>query len=301
MEFDRKYVIERLRELAELSALSGENQFKTKAYTRAATQLEQFPGVALEESMKIDGIGASIFEKIRDFATTGTCDKTEMLKRKFAHLLGLLKIPKVGPVTALKLYNEYKVTTAEEIQKLIDKGEKIGKVVREGVAVYLGKSSDGRIPRTEAEKIAKPILAKLKTNLFVGRVEICGSYRRLKETVGDLDILVESKEPLNVLDTCKACLEKVEMAGTTKISGLVGNLQVDFRVIKPQEFPFGLLYFTGSKDFNEHQRGIVKKQNKKLNEYELKDLGTGESISCETERDVCKALGMDYVEPWNRG
>jgi len=301
MEFDRKYVIERLRELAELSVLSGENQFKTRAYTKAATQLEQIPGVPLEEAMKIDGIGASIFEKIRNFATTGTCDKTEMLKKKFAHLLNLLKIPKIGPVTALKLYDEYKVTTAEEIQKLIDKGEKIGKVVKEGVATYFGKSSDGRIPRTEAEKVAKTVLNRLKTNLFVGRVEVCGSYRRLKETVGDLDILVESKEPLNVLDTCKACLDKVEVAGETKISGLIGNLQVDFRVIKPKEYAFGLLYFTGSKEFNEHQRGIAKKQKKKLNEYELKDLETGESIPCGTERDVCKALGMDYVEPWNRG
>jgi len=126
-------VVGKLRELADLSALAGENKFKVGAYQRAAQTLEQLPNADLTNPTSIHGIGESIGKVIKEVLETGTCEKIEELKKSQGHLLGLLKIRGVGPTTAKRLYDIHKVTSAEEMKKLMDEGEKFTKAIREGI------------------------------------------------------------------------------------------------------------------------------------------------------------------------
>jgi len=290
-------VADALYELASLSGLAGESPYKTRSYATAASTIKQCPGVDLHNPKSIDGVGDSIAKKIKQIVETGTCPKLEELRDRFFHLLELMKIPGIGPKTALKLYEVHGVTNAKQVDGLIKTGYGMPKSIREGVQAVLS-GHDKRITFNEADKIAAPMVRKIEKCKHVGRVVVCGSYRRYKETIGDIDIVVETTKPGKVIAHCSMLLDTVLVDGMKKVSGIKNGVQVDFRFIAPESFGACVLYFTGSKDHNIKMRQMAKDQGFKLNEYGLYK-GT-DAIAGRTEKDVFDALGMGYVEPEDR-
>jgi len=301
----RKDVAGKLRLLSNLSSLAGENKFKARAYQRAASTVEELPSINLEtiSSGEVDGIGEKIACKIREIAETGTCPKLEELRRDYSQYLELLSIPGIGPAKAKQLYDERKVQTVAEVQALIESGVSFPKQVKEGVAAMVGKG-DGRTPLAKAEKIVEPFLAKLRRIAAVMDVKACGSYRRKKETIGDLDIAiaVTDENAETVMAVCEKLMDRVETSGSTKSSGRVKGIKADFRLVEPESFGACTLYFTGSKQFNISMRSKAKRMGMKLNEYGLFKMMGGEEVKVagETEELIFKLLHMDYVEPTNR-
>jgi len=309
---DKREIIAALEEIGELLEIQGENPFKVRAYQNAARILEGLPQdpadlVASGEIQNIKGIGSGLSEKITEMVKQGKSSYLQELRRSIPPgVLELLKVPGLGPKKAKVLYEELDLHNLGELEyackenRLLDLkgfGAKTQENILKGIEML--KKTSGRFLFDVAWRQATELLAFVEKDPKVIRAAIAGSLRRCKETIGDIDILASLKgdaSPLMKKFVANPQVEDVLAQGETKSSvRLKSGIQVDFRVVEDKEFPFALLYFTGSKEHNTALRGIAKDMGLKLNEY---GLFRGEKpLPCKDEAEIYKALGLHYIPP----
>lgn len=300
-----------LDEIGTLLALSGENSFRCNAYHRAARALEQYSGnlaeaIAAGTLTDIPGIGTALAEKITTLVTTGHLPYHEELKAQFPPgLFDLLRLPGLGPKKVKVLYEQLHVDSlaslkaaceAGQVAALPGFGEKSQKKILEGLA-FLDQVGQ-RFLLSEATVVGEALLAAVRTWPGVLRAELCGSLRRRKETVADLDILVSTADPAPIMAAFTSWPDATQVLahGPTKSSiRLRSGMQADLRVVSDEQFPFALHYFTGSKEHNIAMRARAQRLGYKLNEYALE--GMTWKKPCRDEADLFRALGLDYIPP----
>ncbi len=299
-------------DLANLLDIKGENPFKVRAYKNAARVIEGL-GESIEKMVhenkdltKLPGIGKEIAKKIQELVTTGKLSKLEEVKKEIPPtLLELLSIEGLGPKKVHELYTKLKITNLEELQKAA-KEHKIAKLKGFGTkteekilkGMHLLKQEGIRFLYATAKPIAQNLLAYLKKAPTIEKVVVAGSFRRAKESVGDLDILATAKEPALVIDYFTQHQDIIEIvsAGDTKATVILKNmLQVDLRVVQDSSFGAALQYFTGSKTHTIALRNMALDMGIKMNEYGVfkKDM----LLASKEEIEVYKSIGLSYIEP----
>src|SRR5256712_4007835 len=277
-----------LEEIATLLELKDENPFKIRAYANAARSLETFGGnlsdLQDEEALeKIPGIGKAIAAKIKELAATGSLKYVEELRAEFpAAILELFSIPGLGAKKIKALYEQLKISSIAELQKACESG-------RVAQLPGFGETTQERLCQTIAERAkhsgsfqlgqiaaeAETLKHDLAVHADALQVEIAGSYRRRREIVRDLDLVVATKKPESISKFFLAhpLVESVIAQGPTKTSvRLRSGIQSDLRVVSTDEYPFALNYFTGSKEHNIEMRNRALKRGWTLNEYRLAPL-----------------------------
>ncbi len=300
-------------QMADLLELQGENPFRIRAYRRAAQNLERFSGnlerLAAEHKLReLSGIGDDLASKIETYLSTGAIPQIEQLKRKIPRgVLDLLEIPGVGPKTAKRLTEQLHIEgvadleqaiTAKRLHHLPGFQEKKIQNILKGIEIL--KKGRQRMHLGLALPLAHDILDRLRRISGVTRASTAGSVRRMKETIGDLDLLVASTRSAKVMEafTHGPYGSRVLAAGATKSSILTPDgIQVDLRVVEPKSFGAALQYFTGSKEHNVKLRERAIRQGLKVNEYGVFRSTTNRRIAGREEEAVYKAVGLRWMPP----
>ena len=301
-----------LYEVADILELQGV-QFKPTAYRKAARNIESLTK-ELEEIRKegglreIPGVGEAIAKKIEEMLSTGHIRYLDELKEEFpAGLLQIIDVPDIGPKTAMHLYRELKITNLadlkhaaeqHQIRELKGFGERSEERILHGIALLERRS--GRMLLGYAYPVAEGMVEYIRRKANLEKVSLGGSLRRMKETIGDIDILVGSNDPQWVMDifTTHPQVEEVVERGQTKASvRLREGVQVDLRVVEEVQYGAALQYFTGSKDHNVALRQMAIDRGLKLNEYGLFRKDSNEVVAREREEDIYQALGLEIMPP----
>ena len=301
-----------LEEIADLLEIDGANQFRVRAYRTAARTLRDLPVPVADlvrtgrDLTEYRGIGADLAGKIATIVATGSLPLHRQLTRRIpAGLLGLLRIPGIGPKRVRMLHDQLGIRTPAGLRRALDAGRLTGvkgfgprmvSVIHAG----LGRAAkaERRMLLPEAEANAVPLERYLAGAPGVSQATVAGSYRRRKETVGDLDVLVTARHPADALARFAAYPEiaKVLARGPTRATvRLAGGVQVDLRAVSPQSYGAALVYFTGSKAHNLELRAIAQSRGLKLNEYGL--FRGSRRVAGATEAQVYRALGLDWIPP----
>jgi len=300
-----------LEEIADLLEIQGENLFRIRAYRNAARTIETLgvPVASLVEADRLDelpGIGSDLAGKICTILETGTLPLLHQLTSKIPEsLVQMLRIPGLGPKRAKQIYDTLGVKTLDALEEAAKsgrlralrgiKGATEQKILR-GLADLRGHGARWRL--AEADAYLQPLLAHLRANPAVSRLEVAGSYRRRKETVGDIDILVVSSRPHAVVSrfTGYPRVKEIRAEGPTRSSVVLDcGLQVDLRVVPAVSFGSALHYFTGSKPHNIAIRAIGLKHGLKINEYGV--FRKTRRIAGRTEEEVFDAVGLAWIPP----
>ncbi len=315
---DNDQVAEVLAEIGVLLELKGENPFKTRAYANAARTLEGLAEplatlVAEDRLGDIKGIGEALQEKISLLVTTGRLPYYEELKASIpAGLTELLDVPGLGPKKVKALHDRLGVDSVEKLEaacqagqvaNLDGFGEKSQTKILEGIAHRRQYASHHLL--SEALAAAEPILDHLRAHPDVVRCSTAGSLRRWRETIGDIDFVVSSPRPAEVIGffTRQPGVLRVSAQGETKASVILeGGIQADLRVVSDREFPFALAYFTGSKEHNIVMRQRAIARGLRLNEYGLfraqeETRDPALLVPCATEEELFAQLGLAFVPP----
>jgi len=309
---DKKAIIKILGEIGVLLELSGENPFKCRAYPAAARALEGRPEsiedlIASDELGKTKGIGKGLQEKIITLATTGGLEYYTELRSRFPDsLFEILNIPNLGPKKAKVLYQELKIDSLDALEKACKEGrlqdlDGFGKKTEEKIlkGIEHVRSYSARVLLPVAEQAALPLHEMIANHTDTIRVAVCGSLRRRRETVKDIDLLASSDKPESVLESfvTHPSVSRVTGHGGTKASVVLeGGLAADLRVVSDQEYPFAQHYFTGSKDHNTLIRGRAKKYGLRMNEYGY--FKEDESrVACADEEVIYNTLDLAYIPP----
>jgi len=301
-----------LYEVADILELQGV-QFKPTAYRKAARNIESLTK-ELDEIRKegglreIPGVGEAIAKKIEEMLSTGHIRYLDELKEEFpAGLLQIIDVPDIGPKTAMHLYRELKITNLadlkhaaeqHQIRELKGFGERSEERVLQGIALLERRS--GRMLLGYAYPVAEGMVEYIRRKASLEKVSLGGSLRRMKETIGDIDILAGSNDPQWVMDifTAHPQVEEVVERGQTKASvRLRVGVQVDLRVVEEVQYGAALQYFTGSKDHNVALRQMAIDRGLKLNEYGLFRKDSNEVVAREREEDIYQALGLEIMPP----
>ncbi|MCL5291249.1 MAG: DNA polymerase/3'-5' exonuclease PolX [Actinobacteria bacterium] len=310
---DNEEVARVLDEIGDLLEILGESSFRVGAYHKAAMNIRSMPRSIRDvyesgELQKIPGVGAHLAERIGILITTGKLPYLEDLKKKVPpSLTELMSIPGLGGKKAKKLYDELNVTSIAELKRAIEKHELrdlpgMGAKTEENIirGIRQLEQLSARTLLFQALPISEEIVNQLRARPFVKRVDAAGSLRRLKETVGDIDLLCSSAEPRKVMDYFTSLPQVAyTIARGDKKSTIVvtSGYQIDLRVVAPEEFGAALQYFTGSKSHNIHVREIAKKHGLKINEYGVFKVDTNERVAGATEDEVYGYLGLDTPPP----
>ena len=302
-----------LREIGTILELQGENPFKCRAYHAAARTLETAP-TDLGELVRsgrlgeLPGIGESLREKIVTLVTTGKLPYLEKLRASIPPgLLALLDLPGLGPKKLKVLREKLKIESQASLEKacrdgrlasLEGFGEKTAANLLEAIS---RRAAYGKLHRLgDALPIAQDLLARLKKCQAVQKAEIGGSLRRGKEVVKDLDLIVSSPRPQEVMKafTTAPQVEKVVSHGETKSSVLLsGGLPCDLRVVPPESWATALAHFTGCKEHNIALRQRAIDRGLHLSEWGLFKQGSKKTLPLKEEKDLHRALGLDYMPP----
>jgi len=288
--------------------------FKPYAYQKAALTLEGlekdveeiYKEGGREALLKIPGIGESMAEKIEEYLKTGKIKYYEELKKKTpVNIEELMAVEGMGPKKAKVLYQKLGIRNLKDLEKaakshkiasLFGFGEKTEKNILEGINFL--KRSKGRFLLGEILPTVKEVYQKLKSLKEVEKIDPAGSVRRMKETIGDVDFLVISKNPGKVMDFFVSLpgIVKIWGKGSTKSSvRMKEGFDMDIRVVPARSYGSALQYFTGSKEHNIATRKIAMDRNLKLSEYGL--FRGPKMIAGKTEEEVYKALGMQWIPP----
>lgn len=310
-DFTNKEIAKMLNELADLMEISGENRFKVRAYANASRKIMaisvDLKKLASEKRLtEIDGIGQGIAKTIYDTFTNGYCPPLEEIRGELpSGVLELIQLPGLGPKRAHQLFYELGIQSLEDLKKAINQGQikklkgfgpKIEEKIKKSMENY--EEFQEVFLLYHAQKYADELIKYMKENSEVIKIERAGSIRRQKELIGDIDLLVSSRENKVVMEHFinYPLVKEVLLKGDSKTSIIVdGNIQVDLRVVTDDEFPTSLQYFTGSKEHNVRLREIAKKSGYKLNEYGL--YRGDKRIIVKSEDDIYNALGLDYIPP----
>jgi len=310
-----KEVADILDRMGTLLEIKDENIFKIRAYHKAADNIsalsEDIETVRAENRLaEIPGVGKALVEKISEYLDKGKMSAYEKLVKEVPEtILDVVNIPSVGPKKAKLFYDELKVKSVGDLKKAAEQGRLLGLPgiqqkavdnILQGIKVVA--AGQERMNLGKATAVAEEIIGQLTKQKEVKRVSAAGSLRRCKETVRDIDILVESSEPAKTMEAFVSLpqVKKVNAHGETKSSILTGdNVQVDVRIVEPKSFGAALLYFTGSKNFNVKIRQIAQKKDMKVNEYGIFSVKNEREkyLAGKTEEECLEALGLAYIPP----
>lgn len=302
-----------LREIGTILELQGENPFKCRAYQTAARTLETAPAdleelVRTEKLGNLPGIGEALREKITTLVTTGKLPYLENLRASIpSGLLSLLDLPGLGPKKLKVLREKLKIESQESLEKacrdgrlasLEGFGEKTAANLLEAMA---RRAAYGKLHRLgDVLPVAHDLLASLKKCPAVQKADIGGSLRRGKEVVKDLDLIAASARPKEVMKafTSSPLVEKVVAHGETKSSVLLpGGLPCDLRVVPAEAWATALAHFTGCKEHNIAMRQRAIERGMHLSEWGLFAEGSKKPVSLKEEKDLHRALGLEYMPP----
>ena len=315
---DKEKVAAILNEIGTLLELKGENPFKTRAYVNAARTLEglnePLAQIISENRLgDIKGIGEALQEKITTLVTTGRLPYYEDLQASIPPgLVEMLNIPGLGPKKVKAMNDRLGIDTVEALEaackagkvaELDGFGEKTQTKILEGI--QFRRTYASRHHLSDALVVAEPILENLRAHADVIRCSTAGSVRRSKEVIGDIDFLVSTKNPAEIIEffTSQPGVLSVSAKGETKASViLTGGIQADLRVVSDAEFPYALAYFTGSKEHNIVMRQRAIARGLRLNEYGLFK-STEETrdpkllVRCQSEEEIFAKLDLPYIPP----
>ncbi|MBL1086297.1 DNA polymerase/3'-5' exonuclease PolX [Streptomyces actinomycinicus] len=301
-----------LREYADLVAITGGDAFKARAYEKAARAIGGYPAdvsaLDAEGLREIPNVGRSIAEKVAEYLRTGRMAVVEERRAMIpAGVRELISIPALGPKKALRLYEDLHISSVDELAAAIEAdaladlkgfGEKTQENIRHGIELL--RRAGARVPLPSALDTAEEIVAELSGVTGCRRCAYAGSLRRMRETVGDLDVLVAAERSARFMEAlCELPVTaEVVARGTKKTSVRTGKgLQVDLRVVPPESWGAAMQYFTGSKAHNIRTRTIAVHLGLKLSEYGLFDAESGESVASRTEDEVYARLGLPWIPP----
>jgi DNA polymerase (family 10) len=296
--------------------IGGEDRFRALAYQKAArsigslqTDISSF--VENDTLEDIPGIGEHTAGKVREYLKTGKIRKYEELKKEVPHeLMDMMQITGFGPQSLKAIHEKLGVSSKGELIKALHDGSISGmkgfgkrKVENMLRGLDLHKATEERMLLWEAIELGDILLKELKQIKEVQHVELAGSLRRRKETIGDIDILVScaTSARRKIVDkfTGSAQTKDILAKGDTKASIILkqNNRQVDLRLINEDEWGAALLYFTGSKEHNIYLRTIAKEMGLKISEYGVFRVKDDKRIAGRTEEEIYKLLGFDWVPP----
>lgn len=306
-----------LEEVADVLEIQNENTFRIRAYRNAArtVEVQTAPLSRLVEKGKpltdLPGIGKEMANHIKEMVETGTLGFRDKLLAEIPRsLIELVRLPGVGPKKARKLWDELKICSVEELEE----AARAGRIA--GVAGFGAKTQEkilagiqehrqhtSRMLLIEAERFVEPLVGYLRSIPEVERLEVAGSYRRRRETVGDIDLLAIATVPGPVMEAFLHYpqVAKVLAAGDTRSSVNLGSgLQVDLRVVPPDCYGAALVYFTGSKEHNVKLRRRAVEQGLRISEYgvfRIHEDMREELVAGREEADVYAAVGLPWIAP----
>ncbi|GAA2452597.1 DNA polymerase/3'-5' exonuclease PolX [Actinomadura vinacea] len=301
-----------IQELADLLSITGGDAFKIRAYEKAARAVAGHPddiaGMDLAGLRTIPTVGEAIAKKLLDYNTTGTIRQVEELRAQIpAGVRALTAIPTLGPKKALAVYEELGISSVPELAEAIQAGrlrglKGFGAKTEQNIlhGIELMQQSGERVLIDVATDLAEEIVAALAALPGCLRCTYAGSLRRMRETIGDIDVLAASAEPGPIMAAFTALPFTAEViaSGEKKTSiRTTKGLQVDLRVVPPESWGAALQYFTGSQAHNIRTREIAVRAGLKLSEYGLFDAESGELIVSETEEEVYERLGLPWIPP----
>lgn len=314
-------VADQLNLVFQLMQLAGENRFKAIAFDKASQTISALDDdineyISNKNLTDIKGIGKSIAQDIYLFAETGSMPVLDALQEKVpVGLIKWLDISGLGPKNILKIHEQFGITEIDELKVLIENGELaklpgLGGKSAEKIAKSIEwmEKFDERCRLDEATNIAEAIFESLKNLEGVQNIEVAGSLRRAKETIGDIDILIAANEEFisglfEVFTTHERVTEVLGKGDTKSSVRTKEGRQVDLRIVKPEHFAAALMYFTGSKEHNVVMRSRARDRGMSLNEYGLYDLFENGETNWEAphpfeqEADIYKLLGLNWVPP----
>ena len=316
MPDSKQDVLDMLRELAELTMLEeGDPQsFRVRAYESAAHAIaahgSDLGALTAKELQQIEGIGKSTADKIRELLETGKVAKLEGLRARHPPgAVALLAIQGLGPKAIRRLRAELGITSIDDLRVALREqklralkgfGEKSEEKLTRAVERWEAQGTSGRTPISVAHPMATRIVARLLTLPGVSHASVCGSLRRFRETIGDVDIVVAAEVAGPVMQALLALplVDRVLVQGEAKTSVVTQRgTQIDLRVVAPHQIGAALLYFTGSKGHNIKLRQRALGRGLTLNEYALSEIEGGRVIASETEEQIYAALGLPFIPP----
>lgn len=303
----------RLEEMSALLELSGANPFRVRAYANAAREMENLAedlGALVEEGRltEIPGIGQGLARHIAEMVRTGACAEHEALRHAVpAGLLEMLRVPGLGPARARFIWKELGITSLGELETACRRhmlspargfGEKTERNILAGIESLRRFAGKRLFP--EALAAALDIHAEVRRWPEVIRSEICGSLRRRREVIGDIDLVVATSKPERAMQRFVqlAAVQRVLQRGPTKSEVLLASgLQCDLRAVSDTWFPFALHHFTGSKEHNVAMRARAKRMGLKLSEYGFFRGSSKRSRAVRDEGQLFEALRLPFIEP----
>lgn len=304
-------------QMADLLEFQGANPFRVRAYRNGARAIRDLPDSVAsmvaddpKRLLEIDGIGKAVAEKCAVLVDTGELPQLQELLTEIPEtVLAMLRIPGLGPKKAAAIYNELGIATLGDLKTACEEGRirqlkgfaaKTEKAILDGMAI--AEAAGQRIYWAEADDIAQAMREHLSRCESIGKLELAGSYRRGRETVGDLDVLAVSADVDEAMDRFGEFpdVADVLVRGDTKMSIRLGSgFQIDLRIVPDESFGAALQYFTGSKSHNVVLRGLAKQRGLKINEYGVFRVGGDDEtyVAGAEEADVYATLDLPLIPP----
>ncbi len=315
---DNPEIARTLEEVADILEIQNANPFRIRAYRNAVRTVETVTVPLrrwVEEGRQLTdlpGIGKEMASHIQEMVESGTLGfRDELLAEVPRSLIELMRLPGLGPKKAKRVWDELKIGSVDELEAAAKEGRiatlagfgaKSQEKILAGIAEH--RQHGSRMLLNEAERAVEPMLAWLRAIPEVERLEVAGSYRRRKETVGDIDLLAIASQSIPVMEAFRgyAQVDKVLMAGETRSTVVLGSgLQVDLRVVPAECYGAALVYFTGSKEHNVKLRRRGVERGLKISEYGVSrveaDEVEGACIAGREESEVYATVGLDWVPP----
>ncbi len=301
--------------MADLLELSGENAFRIRAYRNGAKAIRDLSESVSElihagtDLTTIDGIGSTLAEKTAVLVRTRSLPQLEKLRKEVPPTLReIMQVPGVGAKKAMKMFQELQVSDLASLRAACEAGlvaslKGFGLKTQQSILqnMQIAEKAAQRLTIDQADYLVERLQAHMKKCKAVQRLDFAGSYRRGKETIGDLDILVISDDNASVMDhfATFSSIQETIARGDTKMSVRVtDSFQVDLRVVAEKSWGAALQYFTGSKEHNVRLRGIAKSKGMKINEYGVFDANDESKVLAGADEETIYALvGMPWVPP----
>lgn len=309
---DKHHLAKLMEEIALFLELKGENPFKVRAYQSAAREVEHFHGtleelLAAEAAGTVKGIGKTIRLHLAEYLAHGRVEYHDRLKEAIPPVLfELVEIPGLGPKKALQLHEKLHIQSIGELEyacrenrllSLSGFGEKTQKAILQGIEYQ--KQFQGQFRLGDVLPVAEKLAEEIEKLPQAEKAQVAGSLRRGKETVKDMDLVVASREPEPIMDWVAglSMVKDVLAKGSTKTSVLLTNgMQLDIRVVAPEEYVHALHHFTGSKEHHVQLRHLAKQQGLSINEYGIMD-SAGQVSRFGREAQIYEKVGLCYIPP----
>jgi DNA polymerase (family 10) len=315
---DNPQIARVFEEIADILEIQNANPFRIRAYRNAVRTVEAqaTPLRRMVEERRpltdLPGIGKEMAAHIQEMVETGTLGfRDELLAEVPRSLIELMRLPGLGPKKARKLWDDLKIGSVDELEAAANAGRiaavpgfgaKTQEKILAGIQEHRQHTS--RMLLADAERSVEPLLAWLRESPDLERLEVAGSYRRRRETVGDIDLLAIAAQPAAIMERFLhyGQIDKVLMAGNTRSTVVLGSgLQVDLRAVTPDCYGAALVYFTGSKEHNVKLRRRAVERGLRISEYGVfrteDDETAGECIAGREEEDVYAAVGLSWIPP----